>query len=159
MVATGYPLVGLHKTKDLVGTESFSRIVPVFLRDANGAAAFARISRSRRGCLPKLAPQASQFLALGSGPPVVATAIIPIRLHEPVLDHLHRGPELQGQLFGPATGSDELHSAQWHHAPAMLCVPAIVLHSGVNEAEDEHPDRHRQAEERASARRGARFSL
>jgi len=59
--------------------------------------------------LPKVAPQTSKPLALGGGQPVVATALVQIRLLEPITDDLRGGLEFPGQFLRTATGSDELH--------------------------------------------------
>ena len=101
-------LVGFHKLEDSGGIEPVSR--------ANQAAAFpekasgrcARISRSRRSFLPKVSSQTGNFLALGSGEPVVATTLVQIGSLSPVANRHRRGFKLAGELLRAANRSDQL---------------------------------------------------
>jgi len=100
-------LVRLHELVDSGGIEPVSR--------ANQAAAFARISRSSRNCLPKVTPQTGKFLAFGGRQSVMATTLVQIGLLEPILNGLCRRLELTGQLFRTAAGTNQLQ-----YLPAIL---------------------------------------
>ena len=104
----GSGLVRAHEPKDPDDSVPVSR--------ANQAAAFDRVSRSSRSCLPRGAAGSTRHvplrLDLGS---ILSSAFVTVGLGNPVADRLPGGLELASKVLGITSGTNQIH----HLAPEL----------------------------------------